>query len=176
MGSSRAWRDRWATTDRRPAVKPPRSPIALQPTVRCSSASSPCRCVAALMYDTRVMIRWRLSVAACILLSGCTAERPTDQDLAVRGYWYHDANHMGGSSGHASKQAIYNATHGTWLWPPAEKKPSHRRLCLTAQPRPPWRVLAPSQQRRARRAPPRRCHFHSVRPAQRPRRGRWLLW
>jgi hypothetical protein len=67
-----------------------------------------------------VMIRWRLlCVAAGILLAGCT-ERPTDQELAARGYWYHDANHMGGSSGHASPQAIYNATHGTWLWPPAD--------------------------------------------------------
>jgi hypothetical protein len=68
-----------------------------------------------------VKIRWHLPcVAVCILLAGCTSERPTDQDLAARGYWYHDANHMGGSSGHASPQAIYNATHGTWLWPPAE--------------------------------------------------------
>jgi hypothetical protein len=67
------------------------------------------------------VIRWRLlCVATGILLTGCTAERPTDQELAARGYWYHDANHMGGSSGHASLQAIYNATHGTWLWPPAE--------------------------------------------------------
>jgi hypothetical protein len=70
----------------------------------------------------RAMICWRLScVAACILVAGCAAEPPvTDQDLAARGYWYHDGNHMGGSSGHASPQAIYNATHGTWLWPPME--------------------------------------------------------
>ena len=33
---------------------------------------------------------------------------------------YHDANHTNGPSSNASPQAIYNATHGTWLWPPAE--------------------------------------------------------
>lgn len=72
------------------------------------------------------MIRWRLRYAAAgILLAGCAAEPPgTDQELAARGYWYHDSNHYGGSSGHASPQAIYNATHGTWLWPPAER-PGH---------------------------------------------------
>jgi hypothetical protein len=69
-----------------------------------------------------VMIRWHLPcTAACVLLAGCGTTRPvTDQELADRGYWYHDGTHMGGSSGHASPQAIYNATHGTWLWPPTE--------------------------------------------------------
>ena len=69
-----------------------------------------------------VMICWHLPcVAACILVAGCAAEPPvTDKDLAARGYWYHDGNHTGGSSGHASPQAIYNATYGTWLWPPME--------------------------------------------------------
>jgi hypothetical protein len=60
-------------------------------------------------------------VAAGILLAGCMADaRPSDQELATRGYWYHDANHPDGSSGHASPQAIYNATHRIWLWPPAQ--------------------------------------------------------
>jgi hypothetical protein len=61
------------------------------------------------------------AVAAATLLAGCTADaRPSDQELARRGYWYHDGNHEGGTSGQASPQAIYNATHGVWLWPPAE--------------------------------------------------------
>jgi hypothetical protein len=54
-----------------------------------------------------------------ISLAGCAANvRPPDQDLAQHGYWYHDANHPDGGGGQASPQAIYNATHGTWLWPP----------------------------------------------------------
>ncbi|MGC1411597.1 MAG: hypothetical protein WA864_21935 [Acetobacteraceae bacterium] len=35
------------------------------------------------------------------------------------GYRYHDANHPDGVKG-ASPQAIYNAAHGTWLWPPQD--------------------------------------------------------
>ena len=59
--------------------------------------------------------------AAGILLTGCAANaRPSDAEVAAHGYWYHDANHMDGPSGQASPQAIYNATHGTWLWPPAD--------------------------------------------------------
>jgi hypothetical protein len=35
-------------------------------------------------------------VAAAALLAGCAADgRPSDQDLALRGYWYHDANLQG---------------------------------------------------------------------------------
>ena len=65
--------------------------------------------------------RHLLFVAAGILLAGCAANaRPSDEELAAHGYWYHDANHTDGSSGQASPQAIYNATHGTWLWPPAD--------------------------------------------------------
>jgi hypothetical protein len=62
-----------------------------------------------------------LFVGAVTLLAGCAAEaRPSDEELARVGYWYHDANHQGGGSGQASPQAIYNAIHGTWLWPPLE--------------------------------------------------------
>jgi hypothetical protein len=69
-----------------------------------------------------VMIHWHLPcVAICILLAGCGATRPTDQELAARGYWYRDGTTWR-SSGHATPQAIYNATHGTWLWPSAENK------------------------------------------------------
>jgi hypothetical protein len=60
-------------------------------------------------------------VAVCTLLAGCVADtRPSDQNLALHGYWYHDGNHQGGASAQASDPAINNATHGTWLWPPAE--------------------------------------------------------
>jgi hypothetical protein len=55
------------------------------------------------------------------LLAGCTASsRPSDQDLAVRGYWFHDANHPDGGGGEASPQAVANAIQGTWLWPPRQ--------------------------------------------------------
>jgi hypothetical protein len=58
---------------------------------------------------------------ACAGVAGCAASgRPSDAYLAQHGYWYHDANHDGGRGGVASPQAIYNATHGTYLWPPAE--------------------------------------------------------
>ena len=60
-----------------------------------------------------------LSVGAAILSAGCAAG--TDDwvsDVARTGYLYHDANHPGGAS-QASPPAVYNATHGTWLWPPA---------------------------------------------------------
>jgi hypothetical protein len=65
--------------------------------------------------------RLLLFVAAGTLLAGCAAGgRPFDQELARDGYWYHDANHEDGGGAQASPQAIYNATHGTWLWPPAQ--------------------------------------------------------
>lgn len=55
-----------------------------------------------------------------ISLAGCAASaRPSDQALAQHGYWYQDANHPDGGGGQASAQAVHNATHGTWLWPPA---------------------------------------------------------
>jgi hypothetical protein len=60
-------------------------------------------------------------IVAGTVLPGCTAGgRPSNEYLAEYGYWYHDANHEGGWGGAASPQAVYNATHGTWLWPPAE--------------------------------------------------------
>jgi hypothetical protein len=68
------------------------------------------------------MIRQCLPCAlAGILLSGCAANTGVSdaRDVAVYGYLYHDGNHNGGAA-QASPQAIYNATHGTWLWPPAE--------------------------------------------------------
>ena len=60
-------------------------------------------------------------IAVGMLLAGCAASgRPSEQYLAEHGYWYHDGNHEDGASGFASPQAMYNAIHGTWLWPPAE--------------------------------------------------------
>jgi hypothetical protein len=58
--------------------------------------------------------------AGAILLVGCMADAGNHDQPIVPGYRYHDANHTNGPSGNASPQAIYNATHGTWLWPPAE--------------------------------------------------------
>jgi hypothetical protein len=45
-------------------------------------------------------------------------ERVGGQGNVVHGYLYHDANHPDGLSP-SSPQADYNASHGTWLWPPA---------------------------------------------------------
>jgi hypothetical protein len=57
---------------------------------------------------------------ASALLAGCAANtRPADQELAVRGYWFHDANHPSGGGAQASPLAVANAIQGTWLWPPA---------------------------------------------------------
>ncbi|HSZ89225.1 MAG TPA: hypothetical protein VK822_07595 [Acetobacteraceae bacterium] len=58
------------------------------------------------------------ALAACTAAPGPNAEA----EGAVYGYRYHDANHTGDASTvrQASPQAIYNATHGVWLWPPAE--------------------------------------------------------
>lgn len=75
--------------------------------------------------NRRLHIRGRARIAqaivVCALLAGCAdGGRPSDQELAQHGYWYHDPNHQGGASGHPSPQAVYNATHGIWLWPPAE--------------------------------------------------------
>ena len=54
------------------------------------------------------------------LAGGCMADAGNPDQATVPGYRYHDANHTNVPSGNASPQAIYNATHGTWLWPPAE--------------------------------------------------------
>jgi hypothetical protein len=60
-----------------------------------------------------------LSVGMAILSAGCAAGADGSvSDVARTGYMYHDANHTGGTS-QASPPAVYNATHGTWLWPPA---------------------------------------------------------
>jgi hypothetical protein len=63
----------------------------------------------------------------CTLAAGCapgpdaSVGRVSAQNGEPLGYRYHDANHPDGVS-NASPQAIYNATHGTWLWPPQESE------------------------------------------------------
>src|ERR1700722_12877803 len=66
--------------------------------------------------------RYLSCVAGAILLVGCMADAANHDQPIVPGYRYHDANHTNGPSGNASPQAIYNASHGTWLWPPAQKR------------------------------------------------------
>ena len=59
----------------------------------------------------------------CILPAGCVSspDASAAQNDVPPGYRYHDANHPDGVT-NASPQAIYNATHGTWLWPPQESE------------------------------------------------------
>ncbi len=63
--------------------------------------------------------------ALCVLLAGCVSSPGASSDAASAqngtpvGYHYYDANHPDGVHG-ASPQAIYNAAHGTWLWPPQD--------------------------------------------------------
>jgi hypothetical protein len=63
-------------------------------------------------------------LAAGVLLAGCTVYwNPPASGAAqsgVHGYSYHDANHFNDVAGQPSPQAIYNATHGTYLWPPSQ--------------------------------------------------------
>jgi uncharacterized lipoprotein YajG len=68
------------------------------------------------------MISRSLAIAALgALLAGCaTPQRPEAYAQgAPYGYWYHDGNHYN-TVVSPSPQAIYNATHGVWLWPPAD--------------------------------------------------------
>jgi hypothetical protein len=58
--------------------------------------------------------RYPLFCSVAMLLAGCATEPGT----GTPGYLYYDGNHPNTVTG-ASPQAIYNATHGTWLWPPA---------------------------------------------------------
>ena len=63
-----------------------------------------------------VVIRSALLCSVGILL-GCAA--PTSNTGAPAGYVYQDANHPDGVA-QPSPQALYNAAHGVWLWPPQE--------------------------------------------------------
>jgi hypothetical protein len=59
-------------------------------------------------------------LCVAVLLAGCAAD-PASLSCAGAplGYHYHDGTHIGGYAP-ASPQAIYNASHGTWLWSPQE--------------------------------------------------------
>jgi len=46
---------------------------------------------------------------------------PPSAAAAAGGYWYHDNNHSNAPS-RSSPSAVYNAAHGTWLWPPANAR------------------------------------------------------
>jgi hypothetical protein len=65
--------------------------------------------------------------AAGIILTGCAANSGASLDAdegqanLIHGYSYHDAIHPNWVS-QSSPQAEYNATHGTWLWPPAQDR------------------------------------------------------
>jgi hypothetical protein len=56
----------------------------------------------------------------CALLAGCATAPVSTADTAnaPTGYRFSDANHPNTVSA-ASPQAIYNATHGVWLWGPS---------------------------------------------------------
>ncbi|HME26559.1 MAG TPA: hypothetical protein VKI44_35415 [Acetobacteraceae bacterium] len=55
-----------------------------------------------------------------MLLAGCAAAPDSTADTANApvGYRFYDANHPNTVTA-ASPQAIYNATHGVWLWGPS---------------------------------------------------------
>ena len=54
------------------------------------------------------------------LLAGCaTAPAPSADADSARGYWYHDGIRPNNVVS-PSPQAIYNASHGVWLWPPKQ--------------------------------------------------------
>ncbi len=55
------------------------------------------------------------SLAACTTIP----EPWANASGGPRGYWYHDAIHSNVVVS-PSPQAIENAKHGVWLWPPAE--------------------------------------------------------
>jgi hypothetical protein len=69
---------------------------------------------------SNAMIHGSLPLLAIgILLSGCaTYPMPDAMAGPPIGYQYSDSNHPNYVS-LASPAAIYNATRGTWLWPPA---------------------------------------------------------
>jgi hypothetical protein len=77
-------------------------------------------CIVATHYRYTRLPRTAASGRALIavaLLAGCVADgRPSDQELRRA-----DANHQDGASGATTPQAVYAATHGVWLWPPAER-------------------------------------------------------
>jgi hypothetical protein len=67
-----------------------------------------------------MMVHRYLLLSVVALLAGCAADQENQSCAgAPLGYHFHDGTHIGGCAP-ASPQAIYNASHGTWLWPPLE--------------------------------------------------------
>lgn len=64
------------------------------------------------------MLRYLALSALCAATAGCAPAPETAQTGGVIGYRYHDANHQNEVVS-PSPQAIENARHGVWLWPPA---------------------------------------------------------
>jgi hypothetical protein len=65
-----------------------------------------------------------LALCALSTLPGACTTAPaptTSTEGPVYGYLYYDATHPNNVS-QTSPQAIYNATHGVWLWPPATNR------------------------------------------------------
>jgi len=65
-----------------------------------------------------VKLRYLVLCAIGTLPAGCAAVPPDSTEAPPLGYLYHDANHPS-SIAQPSPQAIENAKHGVWLWPPA---------------------------------------------------------
>ncbi len=55
------------------------------------------------------------------LLAGCTTapDAQANAEGVPPGYRYHDGTHSSWVAS-PSPQALYNASHGVWLWPPME--------------------------------------------------------
>ncbi|MEJ0015034.1 MAG: hypothetical protein WDN25_00440 [Acetobacteraceae bacterium] len=68
------------------------------------------------------MSRYLAICAVGGLLAGCAATptSTTTADGVPYGYAYHDGIHDN-SVNQPSPQAVYNATHGTYLWPPIDR-------------------------------------------------------
>jgi hypothetical protein len=66
-----------------------------------------------------VTVQYLALCAICVAFTSCApTPEPTQTPAGVIGYWYHDANHQNEVVS-PSPQAIENARHGVWLWPPA---------------------------------------------------------
>jgi hypothetical protein len=59
--------------------------------------------------------------AAGALLAGCASTSTTSDSAYAKpvGYAYHDGLHSDWVAS-PSQQALYNAAHGVWLWPPTD--------------------------------------------------------
>ena len=68
-----------------------------------------------------MMSRYLAFCALGAALAGARRRRSRGKRaIGPRGYWYHDNLHPN-TVVSPSPQAIYNAEHGVWLWPPAER-------------------------------------------------------